>query len=57
MKYLSRLNIISAENFMPLRKKEYEKVLKKKEINHKAKAVLTQNKKSYTKSELVSILK
>jgi hypothetical protein len=38
-------------------KKEYEKVLKKEEIENKAKAVLAQNKSTYTKTELVMILK
>ncbi len=38
-------------------KREYEKVLKKKEIEDKAKSVLAQNKTTYTKSELTAILK
>jgi hypothetical protein len=45
------------ERLFAVEKKEYERVLKKKEIEDKAKAVIDQNKSTYTKTELLTVLK
>jgi hypothetical protein len=45
------------ENQFTIEKREYEKLLEKKEIKDKAKSALAQNKIAYTKIELPAILK